>query len=397
MALHDVRTPDGQILKINAPDDASEEDILGFAQSQYKPLSGQKRSWTEAATDVGGSFISGVGSLLQLPGQVGQLAGITEPEEKPTGLQGVGKQVEEFGQELKSPVLKGKETLRSQKIAAAAGEGTVMDVAKQAGVAFLETIKDPALITSFFAEQVPNLFGSMGGGLLARGGVKLLMRNAADDVIGKAGVAGAVGTGAVMQGADVGADTYEAIYKRLAKDQPDMPVEERNRIALAQGRQAALQAAGISLATAALPGGRSIERALAGKGAPGVGGFTRGFFGESGSESGGESSGESSGESGKSSSTTKHKEKKLCKLLDKILISYNKNNNNTTDKNIATHIALGHTPQFNDGIGMNAICNNRVWRCDVGMSKAFGDNTNDNNRKPQVLEILNGTTTNVLS
>jgi hypothetical protein len=49
-------------------------------------------------------------------------------------------------------------------------------------------------------------------------------------------------------------------------------------------RQAMLQAAGISLATAALPGGRSIERALAGKGAPGVGGFTRGFFGEAGSE-----------------------------------------------------------------------------------------------------------------
>ena len=113
-------------------------------------------------------------------------------------------------------------------------------------------------------------------------------------------------------------------------------------------------------------------------------------------ESSGETSGESS-ESSQSSATTKHKEKKLCKLLDKILISYNQNNNNTNNKNIATHIALGHTPQFNDGIGMNAICNNRVWRCDVGMSKAFGDNTNDNNRKPQVLEILNGITTKVLS
>lgn len=294
MALHDVRTPDGQILKINAPDDASEEDILGFAQSQYKPLSGQKRSFTEAATDIGGGFISSVGSLLQIPGQVGQLAGINEPEEKPTGLQGVGKQIEEYGQELKSPVLKGKEQLRSQKIAAAEGDGGVLDVAKQAGIAFLETVKDPALITSFFAEQIPNLFGSMGGGLLARGGVKLLMSGAVkaslgkagvEATVGKAGVAGAVGTGAVMQGADVGYDTYESIYKRLAKDQPDMPVEERNRIAMAQGRQAALQAAGISLATAALPGGRSIERALAGKGAPSVGGVARGFFGDAGSES----------------------------------------------------------------------------------------------------------------
>jgi len=281
---YNVRLPNGYIVE-NIPDDVSQEDARKKILESFPDLAAtQKRSWGEALTDIGGGFISSLGGLAQLPGQIGQLTGLTEREETPTGLQGIGKTVEEYGQSLKSPVLKGKEALRSQKIAAAEGEGTIGDVAKQAGVAFLETVKDPALLTSFFAEQVPNLFGSMGGGLLARGGVKLLMRNAADDVIGKAGVAGAVGTGTVMQGADVGADTYEAIYKRLAKDQPDMPVEERNRIALAQGRQAALQAAGISLATAALPGGRSIERALAGKGSPGVGGFTRGFLGESGSE-----------------------------------------------------------------------------------------------------------------
>ena len=274
---------------VEFPDDMSPQDIQNAIEKDILPkfpeiVAKGKRSVGEIASDIGGGFISGLGGLAQLPGQIGQLTGLTEREETPTGLQGIGKTVEEYGQGLKSPVLRAKEQLRSQKIAAAEGEGTAMDVAKQAGVAFMETIKDPALITSFFAEQVPNLFGSMGGGLLARGGVKLLMRNAADDVIGKAGVAGAVGTGAVMQGTDVGADTYEAIYKRLEKDQPDMPVEERNRIALAQGRQAALQAAGISLGTAALPGGRSIERALAGKGAPSTGGMLRGFLGEAGSE-----------------------------------------------------------------------------------------------------------------
>lgn len=282
MALHKVKTPDGQILNIDAPDDASEEDILGFAQSQYKPITQQKRSWGEALTDVGGGLISGVGSLMQLPGQVGQLAGITEAEEKPTGLQGIGKTVEEFGQGLKSPVLKAKEQIRSQKIAEAEGEGGALDVAKQAGIAIYETIKDPALITSFFAEQVPNLVGTMGGGLLARGGVKLLMKEATEAAVGKAGVAGAVGTGTIMQGADVGSDTYEQVFKRLVAEGTDK--EEANRIALEQGRQAALQAAGISLGTAFLPGGRSIERALAGKGAPGVGGFTRGLLGEAGSE-----------------------------------------------------------------------------------------------------------------
>lgn len=274
---------------VEFPDDMSPQDIQNAIEKDILPkfpeiVAKGKRSVGEIASDIGGGFISGLGGLAQLPGQIGQLTGLTEREETPTGLQGIGKTVEEYGESLKSPVLRAKEQLRSQKIAAAAGEGTAMDVAKQAGVAFMETIKDPALLTSFFSEQVPNLFGSMGGGLLARGGVKLLMRNAADDVIGKAGVAGAVGTGAVMQGADVGADTYESIYKRLEKDQPDMPVEERNRIALAQARQAALQAAGISLGTAALPGGRSIERALAGKGAPSTGGVLRGFLGEAGSE-----------------------------------------------------------------------------------------------------------------
>lgn len=283
MPKYQISVPGKGTFEVDSPTELSDEQAYQAIMPQLdSPVS--KRSWGEALTDIGGGFISGLGGLAQLPGQIGQLTGLTEREETPTGLQGIGKTVEEYGQGLKSPVLRAKEQLRSQKIAAAEGEGTAMDVAKQAGVAFMETIKDPALITSFFAEQVPNLFGSMGGGLLARGGVKLLMRNAADDVIGKAGVAGAVGTGAVMQGTDVGADTYEAIYKRLEKDQPDMPVEERNRIALGQGRQAALQAAGISLGTAALPGGRSIERALAGKGAPGVGGFTRGFFGEAGSE-----------------------------------------------------------------------------------------------------------------
>jgi hypothetical protein len=272
---------------VEFPDDMSPQDIQKAIETEILPkfpdvAAKGKRSFGEAATDVGGSFISGVGNLLQLPGQVGQLAGITDAEEKPTGLQGVGKTVEEFGQGLKSPVLKAREQVRSQKIAAAEGEGGALDVAKQAGVAFLETIKDPALLTSFFAEQIPNLIGTMGGGLLARGGVKLLMKEATESAVGKAGVAGAVGTGVVMQGADVGSDTYEQVFKRLVAEGTDS--EEANRIALAQGRQAALQAAGISLGTAFLPGGRSIERALAGKGAPGVGGFTRGFIGETGSE-----------------------------------------------------------------------------------------------------------------
>ena len=89
-------------------------------------------------------------------------------------------------------------------------------------------------------------------------------------------------------------------------------------------------------------------------------------------------------------------EKQLSKILNKILDTYNHTNNNTKTENKATHIAIGHTPQFNKGI--NAICNQHVWRCDVAMSRAFKHNNHNINNANndfqqgniQVLEILNG-------
>ena len=92
------------------------------------------------------------------------------------------------------------------------------------------------------------------------------------------------------------------------------------------------------------------------------------------------------------STTTKTTVSNLCALLDKILATYNSKNNNTSPYNTATHIAIGHTAQIdgNQQLGINSICNGRVWRCDVGMSKAFTKrNTNKNARKIQVLEIIN--------
>jgi hypothetical protein len=48
-------------------------------------------------------------------------------------------------------------------------------------------------------------------------------------------------------------------------------------------------------------------------------------------------------------------------------------------------IYVGHTPQLKNGI--TSQCNNSIWLTDVGMSKAFS--SFNNNRKAQVLEILN--------
>ena len=83
------------------------------------------------------------------------------------------------------------------------------------------------------------------------------------------------------------------------------------------------------------------------------------------------------------------KDKELTDKLDTILNEYNQKNNLEKNNNQATHIAIGHTTQYSSNKGINAICNDRVWRCDVGMSRAFGHRTNEPYRQPQVLEILN--------
>jgi hypothetical protein len=98
-----------------------------------------------------------------------------------------------------------------------------------------------------------------------------------------------------------------------------------------------------------------------------------------------------------------HNDISTNKLLTTILNTYNNKNHNissNTGNSIVTHIAIGHTPQFEKGI--NSICNGKVWRCDIAMSRAFmtdntttntnSTNTNSNSRNKnriQVLEILN--------
>jgi len=270
---------------INFPDEMSREQINSAIEKEILPKFPEvqaqvPRGFVGGAKDIGASFVSGVGNLMQMPGQISELVGFTRtgdlPEQQKTGIQALGADIQKFGEEAKSPTLIAKEQLRAREIDKA--EGPI-----QEGVAALKTtVTDPALLTSFFAEQIPNLIGTYGFGILGKGGAKLLMKEATEQAMAKVGVGSAVAGGAVMQGTDVGYDTYQTIYKQLREQ--GVPDEEAQGIALSKGRVAAIEAAGLSIASSRLPGGTAIERALVGKGMPGTAGFLKSTVGEIGSE-----------------------------------------------------------------------------------------------------------------
>ena len=279
---YDIRLPDGTLVN-NIPDEIDPVQAKAKLLDAYPELAlNEKRTWGEAATDIGASLGKGIGTLAQIPGQV---AGLVTGEMNPdTGLQGLGRRLENYSQEAKSPVLKAKEVNRQKKIEEADG------FFKEAGTAIAETIKDPALITSFFSEQVPNLIGAGGGGILTKVGAKLLFRDATETALAKAGTYGARASEAAMQGADIGSDTYEKIYDYRIK-QGATP-EEAQKDALYGGRKAAIEAGAITFGTS-FGAGSTIEQALT-RGAAGSTkhGIIRGTVGEFASEAAEEGGGQ---------------------------------------------------------------------------------------------------------
>jgi hypothetical protein len=265
--------------QVNFPDSMSSEQITSAIQKDILPqfpeiAAKQSRTMGEIGKDILASAGSGLGSLAQFPGQV---YGLVTGDMDQGGLQQIGRNLQEYSEEAKSTPIRAREALRSQKIAQADG------FFSQAGVAIAETLKDPSLLSSFIFEQAPQLLGTAGGGYATKQGVKLLMRNATEEVLAKSGTRGAIATSAVMQGADVGADTYERIYNELMMQ--GYPEAQAREQALAGGRKAAVEAAALTGITSIGPGA-SIERALT-RGAAGAPktGIIKGTLGEIAGES----------------------------------------------------------------------------------------------------------------
>jgi len=269
---YSIRLPDGSLVE-NIPDEVTPEAAkakllalrpeLGAA---LKPAPSKERTFGEAAADVGAGLVGGAGKLIQLPGQ---LYGLATGDFSETGSLGLGKKIEQAGEEMKSAGLKAREQERAEKIAEAEKRGQISAF----GTALGETLKDPGLLLNFLAEQAPQLLVPFGAG---RVGSAL--------TAGRAGTRAAVGAGAVQQGADIGTGSYEAIYKELLSK--DVSEADAKQSALNLARASGASGAVISLLAQKLPGAKRLEEAMAG--VPSKTGRVRGAIGTAAGETLGE-------------------------------------------------------------------------------------------------------------
>lgn len=289
------------------PDKVSDLDIATYwaevPQVRIDPV--RARSVGEVAGDLGASVMGGFGNVVE---GAGALAGLTGLADMDNPVRQAGADAAEYWQSKKSDPLKELEARRAENIAAAENQG--IGHAFWAGIK--ETASDPALLSSFLAEQLPNfLVGGIAGraaggaasaiagsaGATSARGVQAV--SALGKLAPKVGTAGAVGSMAGMQAADVGGDTYDRMLKlpdevwlqnddfiRLLDDGAD-PQEAKQLLALDVSRKAAGAAGLVSLASMMVPGGTTIERLVAGAGRGGrgiVAGAAKGFLGEGAQE-----------------------------------------------------------------------------------------------------------------
>lgn len=214
----------------------------------------------DGAKDIVTSVLSGFAGLVK---NIGDVYGLTSGNTYNL-VSEAGKQAQDYWNENKSEILKTREKDNARQVAEADG---VLD---EFWTALKGTASDPVMFTSFAATQLPQLLP----GLLIGRGAALLAKGAGAVAQATIGTSAAVGTGALLQGSDVGSDTYEAALKASRKAQPELTNEEHQGIALYAARQAAVAAGLVSLAVGMIPGASNFERVLvtgkAGKGGIGA-------------------------------------------------------------------------------------------------------------------------------
>jgi len=267
---YSIRLPDGTSVD-NIPDEVTPQEAKARILRARPDLAPKERTWGETAKDVGAGLVSGTGSLVQMPGQ---LYGLATGDFSKTGALGLGENISKYGEEMKSKGLRAREAARDVKVQEAEKQGNWEAFKTALG----ETIKDPALLSSFLSEQTPQLLpmiltggttaaitaGRATAAQLAKGATKEAAAEAAKIAATKAGTTAAIQTGAVMQGTDVGAGTYDEIFKELTAK--GMSAEQAAAETINKARAAGVAGYALSvLANRYLPGSSALEEVLAGK------------------------------------------------------------------------------------------------------------------------------------
>lgn len=263
-----VGLPNGR--KIEFPDSVSRDEAARIIQRQFPELAPKERTYGEAFSDIGAAGLGGIGSLVQLPGQ---LYGLATGDFSKTGALGAGQELEEYAKGFKSKGLLAREAARDLAVQNAEKQGQFQAFKTAIG----QTVSDPALLSTFLAEQLPQIIPAAltggttaaltSGNVLAKAAARQISKEAAEKVAKReairTGVSAAIGTGAVQQGADIGAGTYDEVVKELVSK--GATPEQAGQAAINLARASGVSGAALSLiANRYLPGGQALERVLAG-------------------------------------------------------------------------------------------------------------------------------------
>ena len=264
-----IRLPDGTLVE-NIPDSVTPEAAKAKIAQSMPQYGSKERTFGEAFSDIGAAGLGGIGSLVQLPGQ---LYGLATGDFSKTGALGAGQELEEYAKGLKSKGLLAREAARDVAMQNAEKQGQFQAFKTAIG----QTVSDPALLSTFLAEQLPQIIPAAltggttaaltSGNVLAKAATRQISKEAAEKVAQReairAGTTAAVGTGAVQQGADIGAGTYDEVVKELVSK--GATPEQAGQAAINLARASGVSGAALSLiANRYLPGGQALERVLAG-------------------------------------------------------------------------------------------------------------------------------------
>ena len=92
-----IRLPDGTLVE-NIPDSVTPEAAKAKIAQSMPQYGSKERTVGEAFTDIGAAGLGGIGSLVQLPGQ---LYGLATGDFSKTGALGAGQELEEYAKGLK--------------------------------------------------------------------------------------------------------------------------------------------------------------------------------------------------------------------------------------------------------------------------------------------------------